>query len=880
MKKIKNIKAFIFIPAIVITVVLGFIVITQALIDDSNSVHIDPSKIENSTIIIGTHLIYIGAMNDSLYEVAEKSAEQSSQYNQYYKSELANGVWYDITNASSLEDITTAGKPVEDSVIKGLNLTHHTKSDGITYDLLTGEPVSVCNIISPYDLENMEELSPLKLQYDNLNANEDRTDTDERNLKLIKDFYMLDFSDKVTEELDQNLDALQDYYEILKLENSEAYMCDIVQQTMDKLDAERRLQVFNNMQIEALDNLIRAVSRNKEYSEDDILNSITNNYMDKEDESNTDTETGEEEEDDEDGEGGSKIEDFSVDNNLLSALSESLSNVEESYNSYLNKKLESGTTILGTAEYDETIKLIQAAMDGDIASCDVQVFILSYIDAINNGNIVQPEKENEYIDSTLLPAAEDKFYIVVSSGAGSAYNALPSTAAVATKQTVLKEQKAEVDKIRTELQFIIQAKLDRLSTDEAITYVSTLIENSDYYSNAIKTDDFTDYAMSSVDAYIQWLEQKLTSLQSVNGDGVMAGLTDEKNKLQQDRLEALDNQDLAEAKRLEAEIEAIDKAISDEEARLNSIINSDTATTAEKAAANASLGSSSTSGVISNLEKDVLNALKNGDYDGLDSMISSIGGLAETNPLGAHNALKNIYDELSRQRLMNEGDATTLEGLLTTTENVVSENIGVYTSDLSNEDFAKLIASILGIDLGGDFDIAKLLGADSSLLNASKQASVLAALGMYVKETGSSTAQNLIDTYAPAKYSEGNLHGYTKYTLDLFNIYAPTDRIARITGYRYIFNDSQKKAILQQGGTYYEFNAFSTTVIREKNGKEEMNSPAGYKETLYICEESTEEFGTRIVYLPDSNYGVILLDADMKIAEEIFDALVEAGGTK
>ena len=477
MKKIKNIKAFIFIPAIVITVVLGFIVITQALIDDTNSVHIDPSKIENSTIIIGTHLIYIGAMNDSLYEVAEKSAEQSSQYNQYYKSELANGVWYDITNASSLEDITTAGKPVEDSVIKGLNLTHHTKSDGITYDLLTGEPVSVCNIISPYDLENMEELSPLKLQYDNLNANEDRTDTDERNLKLIKDFYMLDFSDKVTEELDQNLDALQDYYEILKLENSEAYMCDIVQQTMDKLDAERRLQVFNNMQIEALDNLIRAVSRNKEYSEDDILNSITNNYMDKEDESNTDTETGEEEEDDEDGEGGSKIEDFSVDNNLLSALSESLSNVEESYNSYLNKKLESGTTILGTAEYDETIKLIQAAMDGDIASCDVQVFILSYIDAINNGNIVQPEKENEYIDSTLLPAAEDKFYIVVSSGAGSAYNALPSTAAVATKQTVLKEQKAEVDKIRTELQFIIQAKLDRLSTDEAITYVSTLMEH-------------------------------------------------------------------------------------------------------------------------------------------------------------------------------------------------------------------------------------------------------------------------------------------------------------------------------------------------------------------------------------------------------------------
>ena len=113
-------------------------------------------SIEDSTLLIGTHLIHLSALNDSIYEVAQASAEESGQNNIYYKSELADGAWFDITTASSLADITTGGTPVTTDSLTSLYLTRHTKSDGKTYDLRTGEEVSLQDINDPYDLEGLD----------------------------------------------------------------------------------------------------------------------------------------------------------------------------------------------------------------------------------------------------------------------------------------------------------------------------------------------------------------------------------------------------------------------------------------------------------------------------------------------------------------------------------------------------------------------------------------------------------------------------------------------------------------------------------------------------------------------------------------------------
>ena len=153
--------------ALVLLIAVGTLtVLVQAVWNEEAAVHITPSEIENSTLAIGTHLIHLSALTNELYEIASDSADDSGQTEIYYKSELSDGTWFNITTASSLEDITTGGTPVLESEIAELFFTHHTKSDGITYDLRTGQAVNPYDIVDPYDIETFDELLPLKNQYE------------------------------------------------------------------------------------------------------------------------------------------------------------------------------------------------------------------------------------------------------------------------------------------------------------------------------------------------------------------------------------------------------------------------------------------------------------------------------------------------------------------------------------------------------------------------------------------------------------------------------------------------------------------------------------------------------------------------------------------
>lgn len=896
----KNIKKIIVICMSIIVAVAGSSIIVKALIDETNSVRIDASEIEDSTMIIGTHLIYLGSMSDSIYDVAQKSAEQSSQYNIYYKSELANGAWFDITDASSLDDITTSGVPVSDEVIEKLNMTHHTKSDGITYDLVTGKAVSVFDIYSPYELEGLEELSPLKLQYDNIEANEEKSDTDKRNIQLIRDFYSLDFTDDNTKICDENLKALQEYYEILKRDDAEASMSDMVQNVMEKIDAQRRAQIFSNIQLEAIDNLIRAISRNKIYEKKDILGSDTSGEIIKDE--NTVTEDSEEEEE----ETVPKIDGFVVDDNLLTSLSEVVANIEESYNEYLNKMLDEGTTVLSKTEYDEIVKLIDFAKADDFASCDEQIKKLNYIDSLNNGIIKNPNEELEYIKTTLMPKSSDEFYRAVSMGAGAEYKALPSTAASATKQTTLKNQQSDIEKIRTEFQFIIQARIDRMETEDSIAYLKELIDGSNYYMNGIKDDDFYSYAKSSVDSYVQWLNEKLSSVSSKLSSGEMDALQAKKEELREEKLEALDKNDLAKAKEIDAQIEVVDKQISDLETKLNNIINSPTASEAEKAAAKATLGSGTASSAINSMLNEVLSEIKDGQLEGVESKLEAISSFSDTNPQSVINALEDIYAALSSERFMDSVNSEKLDELLEKTESL-AEDVAPYTSELTDSDMSKIIADYFDIDIsslsetssgsssgsgnesssgtssgsGSKNPLDCLLGGNSELLSKEEQGQALAALAMYYNDTGSEMAKKALSRYSEVLKNENNPYVYDNYKQDTMNDYIPLDKLAKIIGYRYIFNDSQKEVVLQKGSNYYKFSAFSTRIVRPGENMDEIEIAVGYQKTLYVYKKYAEDtFGIEIINIPNTDSSVILSKDSMDKAGELYDYLVEVGGQK
>ena len=156
--------------AAILTLVVGSMVVRAALESDKDtsvrSVQMQDSQIENATLVIGSHLIHISALTDELYQTALESANEFNQPQMYYKSELAGGAWFEISDATSIADITTSGSPVSKSVIESLPFTHKTGSDGITIDLRTGKAVSVFDISNPYDLRTMEELEPYRTDSD------------------------------------------------------------------------------------------------------------------------------------------------------------------------------------------------------------------------------------------------------------------------------------------------------------------------------------------------------------------------------------------------------------------------------------------------------------------------------------------------------------------------------------------------------------------------------------------------------------------------------------------------------------------------------------------------------------------------------------------
>ena len=60
----------------------------NAMFNEDEAVHIGAAEIPDTTLLIGTHLIWLDSMTEPLYQAACQSAADSGQGNVYYKSEL------------------------------------------------------------------------------------------------------------------------------------------------------------------------------------------------------------------------------------------------------------------------------------------------------------------------------------------------------------------------------------------------------------------------------------------------------------------------------------------------------------------------------------------------------------------------------------------------------------------------------------------------------------------------------------------------------------------------------------------------------------------------------------------------------------------------
>ncbi len=942
-------KSIIKIIAVLVAVaVIGGSVFTFAMIDETNSVHIDASEIEDSTLIIGSHLIYLGAMTDQIYQIAMESAEEANQYNRYYKSELAGGTWYNVTEAGELADITTGGVVVEDREIEELFMTHHTKSDGITYDLRTGDSVSIFDINDPYDLEGMSELEPIKLQYDTLVNTEDPSETIERDILYIEEVYKKNRRTEETDRIDAEIDHLQAYYEILVRDGADSAMSDMVMTVMEKLDAARRAEVLAPLNETELQTMSKVVSREFIYIEGEITGEFkmseerqrkieeatkakkeaaeaaikakeaeineykaTINNMVSEDVADIWLERREKELEELKKELASQVDEairsatesimnekrealdsFVLNTDLVTAIGEAMTNVQESYIDYSSKMIAEGSTVLSNAEYEITMELIDRA-EGELYSlCDESVMKLIYLDRINNSVIREEDAERQFIEESLMRQAERAYSASLGEGEGEAYKTLSSMAAAATKANVLKTQKNNTEIIRNELQFIIQAYTDRMSAEEAMDHIAGRIDNIGSFSAVIQNDAYHDYAVSSVDAHYEWLNSTMRGLQDSLGNRTMDGLNDKKDDLQTERMTALDKNNLALAKKLETQIEAIDKEIEELEKYLNDIINSSNTSASEKSKAAAQLSEGSASATLQNMKNNALEDLRNGVLDGIENIIDGIGALADVQPESALGALKDIYQELSNQELMGNSSYA-LDDLLDKVENVTAENMDKFTGDIPENDIGSLIKSFIDENMGGiagdstgEVDNILEMGSSDDITIASvmdglsdeQMAVILAGLGMFAEQTGSNGAGQIVSDYSKFALDDGSSFVFERYTSDPLANYVPTDKLAMITGYRYIFNDSQKAVTLQKGSQYYKFEAFSIVAYKGTD-EEDMSNPAGFMTVIYIPSDTAEKyFGVITENIYNTGYGVLLTEDMRELATAFFDYLLQAGG--
>lgn len=378
---------------------LGQMDTLRAMFDEEEAVHIKPDETEDSTLIIGTHLVHISALNDTLYEIASASAGFSGQTELYYKSELGDGKWYSLSNAKSLADIKGDGKQISDSVIKKLWFTHHTKSDGKTYDLKTGKRVLVYDIISPYDLHELPELQSLEL-------------ISEAG-KSLDDFFETEVRDEETDELDKQITALAEQAEILLGAGMPKEQAEMLDRTMERVDALRRNQVYVKVR-EALETLTDQTG-----VEDGALNEATG---------------------------------------------DSIRQVEDAILETENDMLDAGETAMTALETELQKRLIEIVISDQGKTQEPEEYfkILKSLAALNNiinGVSTDPEEEKRLLEEELIPRAE--------AAGGQALNELKFyEEMLAGFEKAEEDTQTELEKLYNEKEDLKQKRLEALDKND------------------------------------------------------------------------------------------------------------------------------------------------------------------------------------------------------------------------------------------------------------------------------------------------------------------------------------------------------------------------------------------------------------------------------
>ncbi|MCR4891819.1 MAG: hypothetical protein K5989_06550, partial [Lachnospiraceae bacterium] len=619
--------------------------------------------IEDSVLFIGTYLISMKAMTDELYQKAQTSASDSNQTQVYYKSELAGGSWFDVTDAEGLADISGGGEIIEESKLANLYVQYYVDSSGAVTDVMTGSTINPFSTPDPYDLKKLPELQALWMQFtgsegadsisleeylENKNSKKSgNLRTDIYNYRIISTFFSMDLRDNETDRLDASLSRLFACYQTLKSSGRDEE-AEIIYSLMSKVDGSRRANIMGKLASNNVNVLgvVYELENGKYYTsfgdfkdssdEDDItgepdylrdLRDAVEHHFTEDDDSdawwselqeNYDKYV-DEKDDDENAKEPSDA--FKPDEGLLSAIADSIASCQESYNTYNSNALTDSDTVLGHAEYEYSNQVLdQANASGETGPINYLIDVQN----IANGVVKNAEREKTLLDRSLLNLAEGKYESAVTAGVSKEYqSALSGGGGLTAAENVLSSDFDKVESRRSELEFLIDAFRQRAEPATALSYINACKESTNKLYGQVPNDTFTAKANGSIDSHMKWLNDGANQVKNQDESlkTKLDELNEKKEKLQAKRDAALDDDDLAGAKKYDAQIAALDNDIAEEEAKT---------------------GTSAADNIVKNVTNDALAKIaKDPDAD----ISGELGALAS---MGAQSEIEKIKDRAAQ----------------------------------------------------------------------------------------------------------------------------------------------------------------------------------------------------------------------------------------
>ena len=833
--------------AAILVLVAGSMVVRAALENDKDtsvrSVQMQDSQIENATLVIGSHLIHISALTDELYQTALESANEFNQPQMYYKSELAGGAWFEISDAASIADITTAGSPVGKSVIESLPFTHQTKSDGITIDLRTGKAVSVFDINNPYDLRTMEELEPLRIQYQILQEKTDKNESDDIYLKMVGALFDKDIQSDVTRDCDTSLKALETYKNGLTPREKPSQWTEKTEEIETSVDAQRRVEALTKLEgyLDELENDASGMgaSNQKPSNGDDGEESVP--------------------------------PDFIINSEIVSAVGDCIKNVQESISAYQAKMMsDSGDTVSASAEYRYSQELISKARGADTQGCDDIMEMLCNLQNILDGIIAQQDSELNTLTSDLVSAAFGKYTSDLRAGVSQDYQtAVSEGVSQAVLQKYLSEQKTAANADRMEYQTMLEAQFARMENQAAQAYALRLIDGVPQLEKSVIEDAAAPYLKDTVADHLIWLRKSYADLvKNASDDTDMAKLEKEKEDLEKQRQNALDNNDLAGANKLTAQMEAKQKDIDGLAESLNAVLNSPNSSEADKAKAVAGMGDKNAAALLASMADNLTSAIRSADKEAdssdLQNQMAALAAAAALDPDAAQAALDQVQDALDNAAGLDADAADALAEGLADAKDAAKGGDGSLDADA----LLNLLNSILdGIFGSGSFENA----------SSKQQAAAMIALEWYGEEKGNKDALSLAASLAKQTAQQKNPYVYEKYK-GRKEAYMSLQALGKVLEYRYIFDDAHDTVTLQKAKEYYLFTLAKRQYEVAGGTKKNLSSTPELMQTLYLKSADSESiFDTKAEYFEKAVYGAVGTPAVETLAEDIYKQLLEGG---